>query len=108
MVAGDQGAQRAIGVLLQDLVDRRQAVERRVGVLAQDDDAVGSAVLGGEERDQVRIGLLKQLGVVSELPALDELLDITCDANYASSCLLLWMTYAPYAPDRRNVTASFK
>ena len=76
VIAGNQGAQRAIGILLQDLEDRRQAVERRIGILTQDDDAIGGAILGGKERDQVRIGLLEQLGVIGELLGVHELLDV--------------------------------
>ena len=76
VIAGNQGAQRAIGILLQDLEDRRQAVERRIGILAQDDDAIGGAILGGKERDQVRIGLLEQTSIVGQLLRIHELLDI--------------------------------
>ena len=79
VISGNQGAQRTIGILLQDLEDRRQAVERRVGILAQDDDAISGAILGGKERDQVRIGLLEQLGVVGQLLGVHELLDVRVD-----------------------------
>ena len=79
VISGNQGAQRTIGILLQDLEDRRQAVERRVGILAQDDDAISGAILGGKERDQVRIGLLEQLGVVGQLLGVHELLDARVD-----------------------------
>ena len=76
VIAGNQGAQRAIGILLQDLEDCRQAVKRRIGILAQDDDAIGGAILGGKERDQVRIGLLEQTSIVGQLLRIYELLDI--------------------------------
>ena len=79
VIAGNQGAQRAIVILLQDLENRRQAVERRIGILAQNDDAISGAILGGKERDQVRIGPLEQLGIVGQLLGVHELLDIRVD-----------------------------
>ena len=79
VIAHGEGAKlRALG-LLQDLVQRGEAVVRRIGAGAQDDHAVGRVAGCGQRREHVGIGLVEQTLGDGEDTGLHELLDHRVD-----------------------------
>ena len=61
--------------LLEHLVQRAQAIEGGIGVTTNDDDAGRSVLALGQNRDEVGVRLLEQIGLRSYGAALHELVD---------------------------------
>ena len=79
IVGHGKAAQLGIGSLLQDLIERGQAVVGSVGGLAQHNNAVGLVALRRQRGQYIGIGLVKQAFRIGQLAALDELIDIGVD-----------------------------
>ena len=84
VVAHREGAQRVALDLLENLVQRGQAVERGVGVAAQHDDLARVVALCRQCRQQIGVGLVEQAVRIGELALLYELLNMTVNRTLGS------------------------
>ena len=79
VVGADKSTELGAVELLEDLIERGEAIERRVGVLAEHDDLIGTA-LSRDGGEHVGVDLLEEALGVGELALGDELLDVLVDS----------------------------